>query len=459
MATAKRQARKARPAATPRARSSASTRAKATKATKATTAARPATPKAASKKTARPAAKAARAAKPATRAATAKPAKAAKAAKATRATPDATRSRRGSPTVRRRTSAPSAPPPHEAPRSSSRVGRVVEILDAEHPVDALRRFIAGIGEHATVQEGQVILGAAQLMLFPAGRDDRGSAEVQDILDLVLSVWPALPDRSGFHANELLRHAFASVGDDPPRIRRLLEIVPDDPTPELLFGIACTYAVIGDRDAMLDAVADALQAGVSPGQIARDDDFAPYADDPGLRALLAGGVTPDIPVDIDAHVPRVRAALHHVVRTLEDLGVPPALEPPTTLDAVIAMERATNIQLPNDYRALLTLADGMELWEKRFFGSADFLAATGPAAKAREYFATSALQGAHGFDACIPVANWGEPNDWLVYDARGTVRGGDPGYVLLLESDETAEDDLATVLAAIAVLASDTLGVN
>src|SRR5665647_3563786 len=42
-------------------------------------------------------------------------------------------------------------------------GRVVEILDDEQPIEALRRYLAKVAGRASVQEGQVALGSAQLM--------------------------------------------------------------------------------------------------------------------------------------------------------------------------------------------------------------------------------------------------------------------------------------------------------
>ena len=59
-------------------------------------------------------------------------------------------------------------------------------------------------------------------------------------------------------------------------------------------------------------------------------------------------------------------------------------PPTTLEDVLVTEKARKIQLPNDYRALLTLADGMKLWDNEFFGTRDYPGDTTLAKRAREY---------------------------------------------------------------------------
>src|SRR5438045_7572881 len=107
------------------------------------------------------------------------------------------------------------------------------------------------------------------MLLPIAHEHRGGDEVKQLLDLVLARWDAFPDRTGFHAQEFLRNAFAAVGNDRERIARLVTLVPDDATAELRLNIACAHAVAGDRDAMLPAVETALAAGISPAQVRRD----------------------------------------------------------------------------------------------------------------------------------------------------------------------------------------------
>ena len=72
---------------------------------------------------------------------------------------------------------------------------------------------------------------------------------------------------------------------------------------------------------------------------------------------------------------------------------------------------------------------------------------------------SAGYGATGIDECVPIANWGQPNDWLLFDPRGKIRGGEPGYVLMLNADELPIDDLVAALDRIARIAADVLGTN
>jgi hypothetical protein len=159
---------------------------------------------------------------------------------------------------------------------------MMQVLDEAQPREALRALLDELDADATAQDGQIALGAAQLMLASVVR---GSPDAAAIVDLVTSRWDVLPERSGFHAQQFLRSAFAAVGGDRESIGRLATLVPIDASPELRFGIACAYALAGDRVAMLRELEAALAVGVAPAQIARERDFAEYVDDPGLRALL------------------------------------------------------------------------------------------------------------------------------------------------------------------------------
>ncbi len=350
-------------------------------------------------------------------------------------------------------------PPLAPPAPAGGGARVVEILEDEHPIDALRRFLSTVEGRASTPQGQIALGSAQLMLLPIARGHRGGQEVKDLLDLVLERWDDFPDRDGFHAQEFLRNAFAAVGDDPERMAKLVALVPEDASAELRFNIACAYAVMGTKAAMLQSLGQALEAGATPSQIRRDEDFAPYLDDPELAVLLEGASVPSIPVDIKPHMHPVRSALDSLVATLREYGEQGQLNPGTTLDNVLATEKARKIQLPNDYRALLTLADGMKLWDNEFFGTRDYRGETTLAKSAREYLEMSAGYGATGIDECIPLANWGQPNDWLLYDPRGAMRHGQPGYVLMLNADEQPLDDLVSALERLQEIASDILSTN
>jgi hypothetical protein len=343
---------------------------------------------------------------------------------------------------------------------ATRSSPVVEILDDAYPIGALRRFLDSIKGYATQQQAQIALGAAQLMLLPSAVPARGAAEVKEIVDMVLERWADFGDRrNGFHAQEFLRNAFGVIGVDRERIARLVALVPPHTTTELLYNLAAAHAVARDKVAMLVAVERALDAGATTGQFRRGSDFVPYASDPDLSALLARAEVPPIPVDVDPHRVRVRTALDALVATLRELGMKVELRPPVRLDAILDAERAAKISLPNDYRALLTITNGMRAWDHEFFGAGDFREPTKLATRARSYLAAAANFGTAGIEGCVPLAAWQGHNDWLLYDPRGEVRGGDPGYVLKLDAQELPVADLVSALARIEATARDVLGTN
>jgi hypothetical protein len=335
---------------------------------------------------------------------------------------------------------------------------VVKVLESREPIEALRKFLARIPGEATMEQGQIALGSAQLMLLPIAHEHRGGDEVKQLLDLVLARWDAFPDRSGFHAQEFLRNAFAAVGDDRDRIARLSALVPPDATSELRFNMAGAYAVAGDRPAMLRALEDALAVGATAAQVRRDPDLARFLDDPAVAALLDRTAAPVIPVDLAPHVAPVRAALDAATAAIREVGGQSRLQPPAPLDAVLAAERASKIQLPNDYRALLTVSDGAVLWDHELFGTRDLRGDTPLAHRAREFLAMSASYGGIGMDACVPLASWGQPGHWLVYDPRGVIRDGVPGYVMLA-ADPAPVADLTEALRRLEDSARDVLATN
>ena len=336
----------------------------------------------------------------------------------------------------------------------ARSSPVVEILDDPHPIVALRRFLESIRGEATPQQAQIALGAAQLMLLPIAREHRGGNEVKELVDLVLHRWDDFASRrDGFHAREFLRHAFAAIGVDRDRIARLAALVPEDASAELLFDLARAHAVARDKVAMMRDVERALEAGATSAQFRRDADFFAYQQDPDVALLLARADVPAIPVDVDPYVPGVRAALESLVGTLKELGEKVELRPPVRLDAILDAERARKISLPNDYRALLTITNGMRLWEHEFLGAGDYRETTPLAARAVHWMQST------GVADCVPLACWGNPHDWLMYDPRGRVRGGEPGYVLMISKDEQPLYDLASALAHLEDLAREVLGTN
>jgi hypothetical protein len=360
---------------------------------------------------------------------------------------------------KRTSAAPAAAKPSKPrPARLSGGSAVVKVLESKQPIEALRKFLARISGEATREQGQIALGSAQLMLLPIAHGQRGGGEVKQLLDLVLARWEAFPDRTGFHAQEFLRNAFAAVGDDRDRLDRLSALVPADATSELRFNMASAYAVAGDRPAMLRALEDALAVGATAAQVRRDPDLARFADDPAVTALLDRTAAPVIPVDTAPHVAPVRAALDALLGALRELGAQARLQPPAALDAVLAAERASKVQLPNDYRALLTISDGATLWDHELFGTRDLRGDTALAHRARASLAMLARSGGIGMDACVPLASWGQPDHWLLYDPRGVIRDGVPGYVMLA-ADPSPVADLAEALRRLEDSVRDVLATN
>ncbi|CAN5450069.1 hypothetical protein BH11MYX1_BH11MYX1_32320 [soil metagenome] len=341
---------------------------------------------------------------------------------------------------------------------SARSSPVVEILDDPHPIGALRRFLDSVKGATTEQQAEIALGSAQLLLLPIARESRGGPEVKELLDLVLQRWSDFGDRRfGFHAQEFLRNAFAAVGVDLERIAQLQAAVPADASAELLFEIACASAVARDKVAMLRAVEAALAAGATAAQFRREPDFAPYVTDAGLAVLLARADLPTIPVDVDPFLSPVRDALDSLLVVLKELGGQVELRPPARLDTILDAERAAKVSLPNDYRAFLSITNGMRLLDREFLATVDYRDPTLLAQRAHHF--VHADYAAGGLSDCVPVASWGQPEDWLLYDPRGRVRGGRPGYLATNGKEEIILADLVAALGWLEELTRDILGTN
>ncbi|HVK86155.1 MAG TPA: hypothetical protein VM513_18675 [Kofleriaceae bacterium] len=352
--------------------------------------------------------------------------------------------------------APKKPPAGE-PAAKKSGGQIVQILDDDRPLEALRRYLGSFDGGATEQQGQIALGSAQLMLFAIEREHRGGDDVKQVVDLVLSRWAAFPEPTGFHAQGFLRNAFAAIGDDTERLRALVRLVPADASPELRYNIAAAYAYAGDKPALLPALADALDAGASPDQIRRDTDFGAFVRDPDVEELLARAGAPEIPVDVAPHLRPVRAALDATLATLRKFGAEPPLPAPATLERILGVERIARIQLPNDYRALLTLSDGPRLLEFSFLGTSDFTSDTELARTTRTNLGSGWRDG-RGIGACVPLARWGQPTDWLLYDPLGDVRGA-PGYVLVFDDGQLSLRDLVHAFERLEQATEYELGTN
>lgn len=282
---------------------------------------------------------------------------------------------------------------------------MLDILDAEDPIEALRQFVTTRPKKLSVPDGQIALGAAQLMLLTIAREHRGGPEVRDVIDLVVSAWKRFPEPGGFHAQEFLRNALVAAGDDGDLVDALIARVPRDASPEL------------------------------------------------VTVVTRSQTKEIIPVDVAPYVRSVRAAFENVRATLEEFGASVETAAGAELDAVLASERVAHIQLPNDFRALLTITNGCVLFDTEFFSVEDYRTETALAKKARAF-----LTSAPGIEECIPLANWGQGGDWLLWDPHGRSRRG-PGYVVMLDEAESTYDDLVSVLEGLASYARDALSTN
>jgi hypothetical protein len=103
----------------------------------------------------------------------------------------------------------------------------------------------------------------------------------------------------------------------------------------------------------------------------------------------------------------------------------------------------------------TIADGMAVCDHEFFGTGDYRGDPPLAQHARAFVEMSVSYGGIGTDECVPLACWGQPNNWLLYDLRGAVREGDPGYVVMLTAAPWSMADLADALLKIESAVRDT----
>jgi hypothetical protein len=336
-------------------------------------------------------------------------------------------------------------PAAKPPRSGA--GVVTEIAGADDPVGALTRYADSLGARIPAAAAQTLLGATTLTLAGLA-SERGGDRPNAIVDLILSLWSTLPDPDGYHAQQVLQNAAASVVD-PDRMAAIETLVPPDAASGVLFNLACGWAIAGDRRRMVRTLERALAAGVSPAKVRGDADFSRVLDDPEVERVLASRKTPEIPVDVTRHLEPIRAAVERATAALRAQGDPVMLGTPASLADVLAAELVAGVQLPNDFRALLTLHDGMSLGDDQYLGTRDLRGGTPLHRRAREYIEMSSRYGMAGIDDCVPLSNRGEPNNWLLYDPFGPTRETGPGYVVMLTADARPYRDLAEVFDMIA----------
>ena len=328
--------------------------------------------------------------------------------------------------------------------SISKREQVLDILQSARPLGGFSKMVNSLAARISKEDAEALLACATLLLARFGTQARGGREVREIVDLVVARWEALP-KKGFHAEEFLRNGLAAIGKDVPRYNAIAKLVPKGKIEaQLVFNLACAAALAGDEKTMLSALERALLAGVSPKQAEGDDDLRRAAQTPKAKKLLARFAPKPIPVNTKPHLAPVRRALDVARRPFEKRGVAIKAGKPATMARIAAAEKKAQVSFPNDYRALLSLHDGIALDDNVFLGTADW-AGGKLMTHARRYIDDSVAYGATGLDDCFPIANLGQPNDWLLFDPRGAARGGKPGYLIVLNADEQPMKDLAASL--------------
>jgi hypothetical protein len=328
--------------------------------------------------------------------------------------------------------------------STTKRDQILDILQSARPVGGFTKMANGLVGRVGKEDAEAFLSCATLLLARFGTQARGGREVREIVDLVLSRWNGLPQR-GFHAEELLRNALAAIGSDAIRYALLAARVPKGKVEaQLPFNVACAAALAGDEKGMLVAMERALKAGVSPKQIQGDEDLRKIALTPKAKKLLAAFAPKPIPVAIKPHLAAVARALAVASRPFEKRGHRVKLGKPAAATRIAAAEKKAKVSFPNDYRALLTLNDGVRLYDNVILGTADW-AGGKVLASSRRFIDDSVAYGATGLDDCFPIANLGQPNDWLLYDPRGAARGGKAGYLIILNADELPMKSLVHAL--------------
>ncbi len=328
--------------------------------------------------------------------------------------------------------------------STTKRDQVLDILQSARPVGGFTKMANGLTGRIGKEDAEAFLSCATLLLARFGTQARGGREVREIVDLVLARWSGLPQR-GFHAEELLRNALAAIGKDAARYAALGAHIPKGKVEaQLVFNLACAAALVGDEKGMLTAMDRALRAGVSPKQIQGDDDLRRAADKPNVKKLLAAFAPKPIKVAVKPHVASVKKALAVAARPFEKRGHAVKYGKPAALSRIAAAEKKAKVSFPNDYRALLTMHDGITLYDNVILGTADW-AGGKVMGSAHRFIADGVAYGATGLDDCFPIANLGQPNDWLLYDPRGAARGGKAGYLIMLNADELPMKGLVQAL--------------
>jgi hypothetical protein len=94
--------------------------------------------------------------------------------------------------------------------------------------------------------------------------------------------------------------------------------------------------------------------------------------------------------------------------------------------------------PDEFSRLLQLHDGCSFGGVRFLGSGDFIDETELLVRAREFIQDTLRFDREEIRDSLPLANLGQPNDWLMYDSQGQ-------FVVWLTADDHPSSSLEEVL--------------
>jgi hypothetical protein len=129
----------------------------------------------------------------------------------------------------------------------------------------------------------------------------------------------------------------------------------------------------------------------------------------------------------------------------------SIGPPATDGAVLRAQQAAGFDFPTDYAALLLQNDGASLgFSLSVLGTADWLGNSQLLQRGRAFVADSTSYDNADIAGCVPIANLGQPNDWLLYHPARHA------YEYCLNADTFRVDTLAAALARKARIILQTL---
>ncbi|HEU0030014.1 MAG TPA: SMI1/KNR4 family protein [Kofleriaceae bacterium] len=294
------------------------------------------------------------------------------------------------------------------------------------------------------------LGAIALAGFAGTRGDR---EAERVIAAVLARLPQLPKR-GYHFEQFVRNALGVVGPERlPAVERLVPATVDEPAIHL--NLACARAAAGDRRGVIAAIERGLAAGMSRHAFANDPELAAMLATKQVAALLSPPKLPAIAWDVAPHVARLSKIVQAFAAKCVAQGDWLELGHASTKSAIVAVEKQLGVPLPNDFRAFLTLHDGLKAGHfgyghrrvsgDEILGLADLgggkrTSDTQLAKWAREWLDGQARHGSSTILDCVPLATFTQTSNWVLYDPIGhylaevTGKRARPGYIMQMNAD-------------------------